>query len=150
MDNSLMERAKNGECEIKVYVHQRPHMRDDSLEYELYVGRGVLQNIFELNPKVCDDKSIILSFPERWLNIVEERSLFARIGKYYPQLKTLTIKTQSVYIIQCCPAAYIRIVLPEGFEGKLSQEGDEGLLYIKNPMNLFNASGLNVVGGSVK
>lgn len=149
MNNLLMDRVASGDCELKVYVLQRPNMRSPHLEMEMYIGKGVLDNIFELNPQVKLDEKIFLSFPERWLNVVEERSIFARIGMYYPNLKELTIKTHSVYIIQCCPAKYINIVTPKSFEGKLPQESDEGLLYLEDCLNLFNADGLNVIGGKI-
>lgn len=149
MNNLFMDRVKNGECELMVYVFQRPHMRSSRLEMEMYVGKGVLDNMFEPNPVVCQDEKIILSYPERWLNIVEERSIFARIGLYYPNLKSLTIKTHSVYIVQCCPSEYMRIVTPQEFDGGLPQESDEGLLYLNDCLNLFN-TGLNVVRGTTK
>jgi hypothetical protein len=45
--------------------------------------------------------TIFLSFPERWLNILEQRALINRIEQFYPKCEELIIKTHSVYIIQC-------------------------------------------------
>ncbi len=150
-NNVVMNKVAAGECELMVYVFQRPHMRSEMLHMELYVGKGVLDNIFEPNPQTRYDEEIFLSFPERWLNVVEERSLFARIGIYYPHLKKLTIKTHSVYIIQCCRSEYIRIVTPQSFDKSgLPQESDEGVLYLDDCYNMFSTKGINVVGGSVK
>ena len=146
LSNEFSDRVGRGDCELTVYVYQRPHLRDESLEYELYMGVGFLQNIFEPNPKVYEDVvDMFLSFPERWMNIVEERSLFSRLGIYYPNLKKVTIKTQSVYIIQCCRSEYIRIIKNPAYDGELPQESDEGLLYVPNVGNYILCNTLNVL-----
>jgi hypothetical protein len=139
--------------EVTVYIYRRPHMRDESLEYELDMGRLHLNNIFD--EEKVDEKTteLFFSFPERWMNIVEERSLFSRIQLLYPNLKKLTIKTQSVYIIQSTPAGQCHIV--SGKEereycekhGNLPQEQKTGKMWFPNPGNLVNAHALNVLNG---
>jgi hypothetical protein len=137
--------------EILVYVNRRPHMRCESLEYELHMGKTQLENLFD--HERVDDKttSIYLAYPERWLNIVEERSIYDRVKRLYPNLKTLTIKTQSVYIIQCTAAKNIRIVTTEkerdyvDEHGNLPQESDVGKLWFPNAGNVINAKTLNVL-----
>ncbi len=127
---------------ISVYAYRRPNLRDEGLEMEMYVGMDFLRTLFdrmEVRPDITDVK---LSFPERWLNIVEQRSIFDRAAKYCPNLKSLVIKTHSVYIIQCTPnkrqnsnsgdSELLMIhegdVAPmqESTEGKLYYEGNVG------------------------
>lgn len=139
--------------EVVVYVYRRPHMRDESLEYELDMGRNHLDNIFD--KEIMDEKTteLFFSFPERWMNIVEERTLFDRIKRLYPNMKKVTIKTQSVYIIQSTPAGSVLIVSGEEerkyveAHGKLPQEQKTGKMWFPNQGNVVNAKGLNVLNG---
>ena len=139
--------------EIVVQIHRRPHMRCDNLEMELYAGQGILRNLFD---RMEVDKSTTIvqfSFPERWCNIVEERSIYDRLQKYYPNLKKVIIKTQSVYIIQSTPAGSCFIVCgPEESayiekHGKLPQESSEGSLCFPVPGTLVDMTKLNVMNG---
>ena len=99
--------------ELNVYIQRRPHMRDDNLEMVSYVGRSILDQIFD-QERVDDSVTYAkFYFPERWMNIVEERSLFNRLEKYCPNLKRVDIITQSVYIIQCTPAGSAKIMCSE-------------------------------------
>lgn len=126
--------------EITVYVQRRPHMRDDNLEYELHRGQNVLRQVFDR--EVVDPSVTVVEFvyPERWMNIVEERSLYDRLLKYCPNLKKVTIITQSVYIMQCTPAGQLMIVKSKDeqdrqeAEGGLTQESDTGRLWYQNAM----------------
>lgn len=122
-------------------------MRDESLEMELYIGRGILDNLFDherVDPTV---ETITLSFPERWMNIVEERSLYGRIVKYCPNVKTVTIKTQSVYIIQTTPAGSCFIVKSqeELLGHPLPQDDDPGRLWYPLDTIIDLKKGLNVL-----
>lgn len=96
--------------DLTVYVYQRPHMRDSQLEFELYMGRNVLDGIFDKMVQMPEVTELFLSFPENWLNIIEQRALYQRLNHYCPNLEKLTIKTQSVYIIQCTSAECVRIM----------------------------------------
>ena len=130
------------EIDLTVYVYVRPHMRDENLAYELHMGRDVLDAIFDemkVMPEVTD---LFLSFPENWTNVVEQRALYRRLGKYCPNLTKVTIKTQSVYIVQCTKHECIRIV---GSADTCSDEMGGGRMW--NPMtgNLINANKLNVL-----
>lgn len=142
------EKVKSGEIDLTVYVFRRPNMRDESLEYELHMGRRILDNIFD-GPFIVDEtvKELFFSFPENWTNIIEQRCLFQRLFHYYPNLKKLTIKTQSVYIIQCTPAECCKIVQCPGEENGLSSETDDMTAILSSPMvmNLVNAQGLTVL-----
>lgn len=132
--------------ELKVYVYRRPHMRDEALEMELHMGLGILRNCFD--DEIVDEKTtnIFLSFPERWMNIVEERSLFARLERLYPNLKSCTIKTQSVYIVQCTPQGSCFIVYSEEEQdgAPLPQECDSGQLWFKTD-TVISRDGLTVL-----
>ena len=139
------------EIDLKVYVYRRPHMRDESLEYELFMGRGILTSIFDKMEMRPDVTEAFFSFPENWTNIIEQRILFQRLGHFCPNLKKVTIKTQSVYIIQCTPSGSCLIVNGDNDD---CQEGDgKGNINLTEKMystmtgNVINAGSLNVLRG---
>lgn len=118
---------------IKVYVQRRPHMRDDNLEYLFMLGKGVLEQVFD--KEVVDESvtHLVLYYPERYMNIVEERSLYGRLQRYCPNLKSVVITTQSVYIMQCTKAEDITLLAgKEEQECKLPHESDTGRLWFPN------------------
>lgn len=117
------------EVDLTVYVYQRPHMRDEMLEYELQMGRNVLEGIFDKMAEMPHITEVFLSFPENWTNIIEQRVLYQRLGHYCPNLKKVTIKTQSVYIIQCTRRHCIGIVRVDGPLQVESSPIDEPLWY---------------------
>jgi hypothetical protein len=123
---------------LEVFVQRRPHMRDDNLEYQLHVGQMVLRQVFDeerIDPSVT---KVEFFYPERWMNIVEERSLYDRLVKFCPNLKEVRIITQSVYIIQSTQADCVKIVSSEDeqqrmrVERGLTQESTEGRLWYEN------------------
>lgn len=113
-----------------VLVYQRPNLRKE--DFSAYRGKNYLEDLF--NPEIPninkEVKELYFHYPERWLNIVEQRSLLTRIGKYMPNVEELVIVTHSVYIIQCVKSDYIRIMTPLGFDGILPNEEESGKLYI--------------------
>lgn len=123
---------------ITVYVYRRPNMRDEGLEMEMYMGMDFIRTCFDKMEVREDITSVNLSFPERWLNIVEQRSIYERAKKYCPNLKELVIKTHSVYIIQCTPNKHQSgshggsevLIIHEG-DGPLMQESVDGKLYFE-------------------
>lgn len=136
--------------EIRVRVQRRPHMRDPNLEMVMHMGTTVLRQIFDeerVDPTIT---SVVMYFPERWMNIVEERSLWVRLEKYCPNLKKVDIMTQSVYILQCTRAENIQIVASQdevdrkAAEGQLTQESAMGRLWYKN-VHGFDFSKLTVL-----
>lgn len=134
------------EVDLMVYVYQRPHMRDEMLEYELQMGRGVLEGIFDRMVEMPHITDVFLSFPENHTNIIEQRVLYERLGHYCPNLKKVTIKTQSVYIIQCTRSHCVGIVKVGGPLQVESHPIDMPLWY---PMtgNVIG-KGLNVLYGA--
>lgn len=143
--------------DLTVFVFQRPNMRDSSLEFELQMGRGFLENIFDHMVIDETETDMYFSFPENHLNIIEQRLLYPRLGYYYPNLEKVTIKTQSVYIIQCTPAANVRIVRHEDYVNKpLPGEHDEnGRINKTGPtwepmvMSLLSSKSLNVLSSKL-
>lgn len=124
---------KHYKFQIMVYVQRRPHMRDGNLEYLFMLGTGVLRQIFDEERIDESVKVLTLYFPERYMNIVEERSLYDRLMHFCPNLEKLNIMTQSVYIIQCTPASSIRILQSnDEQENGVTQESITGRLWREN------------------
>lgn len=133
---------------LDVFIYQRPHMRDEGLEFELQIGRTILEDCFDNFRMRPDVESIFLSFPENLLNIVEQRVLYERLWYYCPNLKNLVIKTQSVYIIQMTPAEHCKIIRPKQCVGNPLPSEDLSInSRLWEPMvgNVFDINKLNVV-----
>lgn len=133
---------------IEVLIHRRPNLLDDNLEYLLYRGQHILRQIF-VDERVDETvRNQDFWFPERWLNIVQERSLYDRLQKYCPKLQSITIHTQSVYIIQCTPASSCMIVSSKDEQdfGSLPQESVSGVQSFNVP-GVPDFSTLQVLGG---
>ena len=129
---------------VKVYATRRPWMRDPNLEYLFMLGRGILDQIFD-HEKVSDVETAVFYYPERYLNIVEERSLFSRLQTYCPKLKSVEIVTQSVYIMQCTPGGSLKILISKDEEGNgLTNESPTGRLW-RNNSHDYDFSKLNVL-----
>ncbi len=132
--------------EINAYVQRRPHMRDANLEYLFMMGVGVLRQIFDEERVDTSIKTLTLYFPERYMNLVEERSLYDRLAYFCPNLKQLNITTQSVYIIQCTPSSSVRILQSKDEqENGITQESTTGRLWRENAHG-YDFSKLQVFG----
>ena len=144
------------DIDLKVYVYRRPHLRDHNLEFEFHIGMNVLQGLFDEMRMMPEITEVSLSFPENWLNIIEQRALFQRLGHYCPNLKKVQIKTHSVYIIQCVPNTSCFVVSSDyenehGLSQELDKDGKINLtdkLYSPMVGNFFNALTLNVLHGA--
>lgn len=127
---------------VKLLVYARPNLRSYSVEMESYIGRDVLDSLFDRMEQRPDVTSLMLSFPERWLNVLEQRQLYVRLSLYCPNLREVTIKTHSVYVIQCTCSSDISMMdeatIPESETGHLYHERMGGDIF---------GSGLTVLGG---
>lgn len=110
----------------------------------MFIGRGVLESIFDKMEMREDVKTLLLSFPERWLNIIEQRSLYKRLEAYCPNLKSVMIKTHSVYIIQVTHAMNVGIVHEEEPLPNEKTPIDQPL-YTSANHNLIDANRLNIL-----
>lgn len=109
---------------INVTVFRRPNMFVVNENMYNMIGYGELKNLFTIEGYKTTHKTLTLYYPERFLNIIEERALLRRCKDAgYEEVK---ITTQSVYIIQCCRKEDIGIVadgcIEEGSQFKLSND----------------------------
>lgn len=86
---------------LNVLTFTRPNLRDD--EMFAYIGQSFLSELFDSEKDLTDTKEIQLLYPERWLNILEQRALLEAISQRCPNVEKITITTHSVYIMQCTP-----------------------------------------------
>jgi len=130
---------------IKCIVFRRPNLRSYSVEMESYIGKLILDNLFGPNPTIDESiKELFFSFPERWLNILEQRALISRIKHYYPKCEYLEFKTHSVYIIQTMHHTDVRVHNTESVLEEHSSLTE--LLYDPTDhMDIFNEKGLTVL-----
>lgn len=145
-----MENNNHPKFELIVYVYRRPNLRDEDLEFERFIGRGVLDSLFDKMEMRKDVKNLSLSFPEQWLNILEQRALYPRLEYFCPNLTKVTIKTHSVYIIQCTKSENVRIYQDPLIEEVMENTPELVSRKLWNPMggtNLFNPGGITVVYG---
>lgn len=150
MANSNQAFGPDKDVDLTVYIYRRPNLRDSNIEFEMYLGKGILISIFdkmEIRPDVTE---AFFVFPETWLNIIEQRLLFARLGHYCPNLKKVFIKTHSAYIIQCTPNGCAQIVL-DGQIDECSEIGLDGEInltgktYLTPVGEILNISKINVL-----
>ena len=109
MKNSAYKNKKGQEIDLYVKVFTRPNLRDGEHEMFLYVGRPILENIFDKKLINENVKEIYIRYPETWCNIPELQCLMDWIPHFYPNVEKIDIETHSVYIIQNVRADQIRI-----------------------------------------
>lgn len=101
--------ASGEEIDLLVKVLTRPDLRGYNEEMFAYVGISELRNIFD-NLNIDNKKrEVCFVYPERWLDLIEQRALLTRIPLIYPNINSVDITTRSVYITQCTHKEYIRI-----------------------------------------
>jgi len=109
---------------IKLTVFRRPNMFKVNESIFNMVGVGELEKLFTLEGYRAEGKTLTLFYPERFLNIIEERALLARCEE--AGYSSVDITTSSVYLIQCCHSKDIGIIqdesIPEGSQFKLSND----------------------------
>lgn len=135
----LVLKTLDGWCKMKltVYIFRRPNMF--LVQQNLYnlVGLSELERLFTVEGYKTQHKSVTWYYPERFLNIIEQRVLIQRAES--AGYEEVMIVTNSVYIVQCCVKENIRTVqdelIPEDGRFKLSNDYS----------GLPNDSGLNVI-----
>lgn len=118
-----LQEAQKKWCDPKfteVVVYTRPNLRND--EMTLYIGSNVCGNIFDKREISDSTGDILLMYPERFLNILEQRALSTLFWYFYPKAKHVKIITHSVYIIQCCNNKCLGVISPDPSEGIVGQE----------------------------
>jgi hypothetical protein len=131
--------------DIKVWVYQRPNMFAVNDNTFNMVGYCELKRLFagEVDFKVPEGSKLQLFYPERFLNVVEERQLVFRAEK--AGYESLEITTHSVYIIQTIHSENIKIVHRE--DCPLTELSDNGKLSY-DWVGMPDDSGLSVIFGS--
>lgn len=97
---------------LEIKVFRRPNMFRVNYNFYHMLGVGELENLFTIENYECKQQALQLFYPERFLNIVEQKALIERIkkAKNYTEVQ---ITTSSPFILQCCSAKYIKIYKPE-------------------------------------
>jgi hypothetical protein len=110
--------------------------------------KNLLRVLFGNAPIYDDDDTgskVVLYFPERYMNIVEERCLFDRLAHFCPNLESVEIMTQSVYIIQCAPKGGCLILQSrDEQENGITESSTTGRLW-RNNAHGYDFSKLTVV-----
>lgn len=110
--------------DLKVYVFRRPNMFKVHDNYYNMIGYGELKHMYTIENYISGVSELTLYYPERFLNIIEQRDLVNRIEKV--GYKKASIVTSSVYIIQCVDSKNVRIYedenIPEDGRFKLSND----------------------------
>lgn len=126
---------------LSVVVFRRPNMFKVNENMYHMIGFGELEKLFTIEGYKTTSKSLTLYYPERFLNIMEQRVLLERIES--AGFKDVQIATQSTFIIQTTPrdCCKIAVVEPEGF----SMGAGDFKLSVDN-VGMPDDSGLNVLG----
>ena len=126
---------------LKVLIFRRPNMLLVQENMYNLMGFAELKNLFTIENYKTTHESVIWYYPERFLNIIEQRVLVERAKQAGYQ--SVEIITNSVYIVQTVKQNNIGIVqdecIPEDGRFKLSNDYS----------GLPDDFGLNVIGGSI-
>lgn len=117
---------------LKLHVFKRPDMFKVNENLYNMVGYEELKNLFLIEGYKTTHKSITLYYPERFLNVLQERALTKRLED--SGFENVDIVTHSVYIIQTVDNNNIWIYnnddnyeIKEGETFKLASAGYYGL-----------------------
>lgn len=120
---------------IELLVFRRPNMFNVNDNMFNMIGYSELKNMFTIENYKTKHSNLTLYYPERFLNVTEERLLIERCEKAgYEGVK---IVTHSVYIIQTVKHNNIKIVNDAINDGDFKVSND----YVGLP----DDSGLNVL-----
>lgn len=115
------DRIKSGEIKLSVILHNRPHLRNDSFEYKFQIGYGLLCKLFDDLTIDTSVNTISLYFPERHINILEQRVLLDRILYYFPNIESINIETHSPFIVQSIPNGHLGVIQ---YKNQVSETND--------------------------
>ena len=101
--------GKGEHYDFHVKVYTRPNLRGSETEMLMYMGKHILDNLFDIRKVDEHTTSFHLEYPERWANLPELRAIVTRIPILYPNIQSVTITTHSVYIIQCVHKKHISV-----------------------------------------
>jgi hypothetical protein len=82
-----------------VSIYTRPNLKDGN-HFLMMAGIKQIEDAFNGEFIYLDQKQYYLEYPERWLNVIEQRMLYTFLHLTFPN-SCFHIKTHSVYIIQC-------------------------------------------------
>lgn len=128
--------------ELTLLLFKRPDMLSVHQNMFNLAGFNELENLFRVEDYKTSHKEVLWYYPERFLNILEQRVLVARAEA--AGYEKVEIVTNSVYIVQTVEAKHIRIVQDENIP-----EGDGRFKLSNTYSGLPNDSGLGVIGGSI-
>lgn len=97
--------------EINVVVFNRPNMFNVHDSFFNMLGYNDLKELFTNSNFKSGANELTLYYPERFLNILEQRVLVSRLTSQ--NYTTVTIVTHSVYIVQTVGKHQLRIVCDE-------------------------------------
>lgn len=97
---------------LEIRVFRRPNMFNVNNNIYNMMGVGELEKLFTIENYECSPQALQLFYPERFLNVVEQRALMKRI-KDAKNYTDVNITTHSVFIIQSCSHKDVRIYKPE-------------------------------------
>jgi len=101
----------NGE-NLEIIVFRRPNMFYVNHNMFNQAGVGELEKLFTIENYECSPQALQLFYPERFLNVVEQRALLTRI-KNAKNYTKISITTSSPFIIQTAHKDVIKIYSPE-------------------------------------
>ena len=130
---------------LKVYVYRRPNLFNVQESLYSLIGYGVLKSLYtdENYTAPEDDRTLLLYFPERFLNILELRVLVQRLEK--AGFEDVVISTGNEHLLTTVPSECIGVIVDE-----LIQESS-GQFRLSNPyVGLPSSDTLQVVGGTLK
>lgn len=109
---------------IEIVVFTRPNMFNVHTDTLNMLGYGHLEQLYSDPEYKVKGGTLKLSFPERFLNFLEQRVLVQRAEN--AGFDELIMTTHSVYIIQTVQSKYVRIVQ----DNKIPEDG--GLFKLSN------------------
>lgn len=124
--------------ELKVVVYKRPNMFIVNESPINMLGVSTLKSLFHDEGFKDTNSSLTLLYPERFLNVLEQRDLINRISKQ--NYTNVHIVTHSCFIIQTIPKDNLRVVNDEPInedEKPFIMSNNESGLFL-NFENLFN------------